>query len=60
MDMSPFANLQFTVKKITSVRWRFCDVAHKHSCLLRMSPLENILNCKHLFISRVGIEIILL
>ena len=46
--------------KITRVRWRFCDVAHKHSCPLRISPLENILKFKHLFISRVRIEIILL
>ena len=38
----------------------FCDVAHKHSCPPRLSPLENILKCKHLFISRVRIEIILL
>ena len=41
-------------------RWRFCDVAHKHSCPPRMSPLETILKCKHLFISRVRIEMILL
>ena len=38
----------------------FCDVPYKHSCPLRTSPLENILKCKHLFISRVRIEIILL
>ena len=52
----------FTVNKITrvSVMWRFCDVAHKHSCPPRMSPLENILKRKNLFISRVRIEIILL
>ena len=28
---------------MTHVRWRFCDVAHKHPCPLRMSPLENVL-----------------
>ena len=61
METSPFANKQqFTVNKITRVKWRFCDVAHKHSCLPRMSPVENILKCKYLFISRVRIEIILL
>ena len=32
----------------------------KHSCLPRMSPQENILKCKHSFISHVRIEIILL
>ena len=32
----------------------------KHSCPPRMSPLENILKCKNLLISRVRIEIILL
>ena len=59
METSPFANKQlFTVNKIMRIRWRFCDIAHKQSCPPRMSPLENILKCKHLFISHVRIEII--
>ena len=41
-------------------RWRFYDATHKHLCVPRMSPLENIFKCKHLCISCVRIEIILL
>ena len=50
----------FKENKITCVRWRFCDFAHKHSSSPRTSPPENILTRKHLFISRVRIKIILL
>ena len=49
-----------TLNKITRLRWRICDVAHKHSCPPRMIPMENILKCKHLFMSRVRIVMILL
>ena len=59
MEMSPFA-LQFTVNKIMRMRWHICDVVHKHSCTPRTSPLENFVKSKHIFISCVGIEIILL
>ena len=36
----------------------FYDVAQKNSCPPRMSPMENSLKRKHLFISRVRIGII--
>ena len=40
--------------------WRFCDIAHKDLCPPTRSPQENTLKCKHLFISHVRMEIILL
>ena len=53
-----------TVSKLTIIHCiqdnalRFCDDTHKHTCPPKMSPLENVLKCKHLFISRVRIEIL--
>ena len=38
----------------------YFDITHKHSCPPRMSPLENIIKCKHLFLSCARIKIILL
>ena len=54
------SNSNNSLNKIPRERWCSCDVAHKHSCPLRMSPLENVLKCKHFLISRVRIKMILL